>query len=123
MADQYRTYSPCCPANDNRKSNATNIYTLEQQCAYIACFTDNEGIAKSFEGCVQNQTDVALVRMRKDGTVPLNATTANGGYGRCEYIDFKELKKGVLNDAGARRFVTTQGLFVFAIGMAVVFCF
>lgn len=95
---------------------------MEQQCAYIACFTDNEGVARSFEGCVQNQTDAALVRMRKDGTVSSNVNTANGGYGRCEYIDFKEFKKGVVNDAGAQRFVTLQGLFVFVFAVAVI-CF
>lgn len=76
----------------------------------MACFTSDETAAANFDVCVQTQARKAEQRLRNNGTVPANATRTVGGTGRCEYIDFEALKKGVKSESQARVVTSTQGV-------------
>ncbi|KAI0506838.1 hypothetical protein F5B22DRAFT_432460 [Xylaria bambusicola] len=80
---EYDTFETCCP-NTNYPAQR-NHWALVNRCRLQVCFTDNETLAMEFDECVY-----------KTSTAKLNVTKLADSYrGRCEWIDFDSLKKGV----------------------------
>ena len=88
----YNYFSTCCP----RDSGDTQ-YSGQRDCS-PQCYTSNITVAESFSTCVNETAKVAMDDAHKAGK--LNDTARAGEYwGRCEYIDYEKLQKGVWSKA------------------------
>lgn len=75
------------------------------------CFTTEESTGKAFDECVKKNANAELEKMKKAGQVEEDATFEIEPYGRCEYVDYPMLEKGIAgsktSDASARVFKTS----------------
>ncbi|KAI0814492.1 hypothetical protein GGR55DRAFT_434637 [Xylaria sp. FL0064] len=85
---EYDAFEKCCPvlADYTHKNQWISIIPCRQQF----CFTNNEQLAMGFDECIYN----AALDKLKDLNVT-NATTTNAYRGRCEWINYDSLKKGI----------------------------
>lgn len=60
---------------------------------------------------------MAEKRQRENGTIPANTTRNSAPYGRCGYIDFKELRKGMQSGVQHGSTVSLRGLLVIVLIM------
>ncbi|KAH7381792.1 hypothetical protein BKA64DRAFT_647329 [Cadophora sp. MPI-SDFR-AT-0126] len=93
----FMAFERCCPYNDTGGS----LYTTQTRCAAIYCFTWNEIAARGFDACVTETAVEHVANATKAGVLNSNVTTKSEG--RCEYIDYKALKKGIVASAGSRK--------------------
>ncbi|RYC62920.1 hypothetical protein CHU98_g3288 [Xylaria longipes] len=86
LGTEYDAFAKCC----NRtleNANATQ-WILIDPCLTEYCFTDDQALATNFDQCIVN---TATDELKKQG---INATR-DSYRGRCEWIDYDSIKKGV----------------------------
>ena len=85
----FMSFDACCP-----RDNGKNLWTLQRDCMQDYCYTSNLTIAGNFSKCINETAKVAVETAHKAGT--LNDTSRPDQFwGRCEYIDYESLKKGI----------------------------
>ena len=76
------------------------MYITQAHCAALYCFTWDETAAKGFDACVKKTSVEYTANVTKAGTIKTNVTI--GSEGRCEYIDYEALKKGIATSTGSK---------------------
>lgn len=82
-------------------------------------------MARGFDQCVKDTTVTAIEKAKTAGTLNGNDTVASMYYGRCEWIDYDRLKKGIQKSSKSKgaqeKVVSLQALVsVVGLGMLVV---
>lgn len=112
---EYQTFSSCCPTVVNK---TRQIYVSEKSCPSAACFTTDELVARNFDACVKRESAAMVEKLKGEGAVTVNATRRTEPRGRCEYVDYEMLKKGIVkSDAQNQKFLTLQGALVVTLGL------
>ncbi|KAI0512898.1 hypothetical protein F5B22DRAFT_613655 [Xylaria bambusicola] len=94
---EFDTFQKCCP--NTNSPHQINQWVQINTCELLVCFTDNETLAKGFDQCIYETAET------KKEMINNTTSNTNGSYygdhsfysGRCEWIDFDNLKKGIRN--------------------------
>ena len=89
---------------------------MERHCQTPVCFTANEEVAKGWDECVKKATVGVFEKWKAEGVELNNATRVEDAFGRCEYIDYAALKKGVIT-SGEEKSVVFSIKMVLTIGL------
>jgi hypothetical protein len=115
---EFETFSPCCPLVVN---NTKQIYTSEKACPAAACFTTDESVAREFDACVKREAKVMVEKLKGEGAVAVNASRRTEPRGRCEYVDYEMLRKGIVKSGAQNQNVLTlQGALVATLGLCFI---
>ncbi|KAJ3573918.1 hypothetical protein NPX13_g4534 [Xylaria arbuscula] len=85
---EYDAFKECCP-NLKDAGLRQNQWISINVCATQFCFTMDNSTAKHFDECIYNAGN------KLGDDLKLNDTERNTYRGRCEYINYDSLKKGV----------------------------
>ena len=86
------SFDACCPRDKDK-----NLWILQRDCMQDYCYTSNLTIAGNFSKCINETAKIAVEAAHKAGK--LDDTSRPGQlWGRCEYIDYERLKKGLRDD-------------------------
>jgi len=96
----FDTFSACCPTS----ITGTNNYVQRRGCQTF-CYTADETLAKGFDACVKDEAQKAVYNPGFENVA-----------GRCQYIDYESLKKGVKSGATQHKVWSFQ--MIAGIGMA-----
>ncbi|KAI1121555.1 hypothetical protein F5Y10DRAFT_256134 [Nemania abortiva] len=99
---EYDTFENCCPVDPT--SGQKNQWITIIPCNQQFCFTTDEQLATGFDKCIYNAAS--------DKLSSSNATNAtNHAYrGRCEWINYDSLKKGIREPEDITNAAPTQRL-------------
>ncbi|KAI0804096.1 hypothetical protein GGR55DRAFT_659774 [Xylaria sp. FL0064] len=86
---EYDAFAKCCNRTDQNR-NATQWIVIDP-CETEYCFTNDQALAANFDQCISNTATEEAKKLKS------NVTGINYR-GRCEWIDYDEIKKGVRED-------------------------
>jgi hypothetical protein len=114
----YEMYTSCCPQSGN---NRTQLYLAWRDCPAAMCFTTAESVGKGFDECVRKRAEEELAKLKKNGTVPNDTAFAREAYGRCEYVDYEMLKKGIIKSDASSLLLVSKLISITAV-VATILC-
>ncbi|KAI0521674.1 hypothetical protein F5B22DRAFT_595843 [Xylaria bambusicola] len=91
LGKEYDAFAECCPSF-NQLNIHQNHWLASNVCHTQFCFTENNTTAMGFDECVYNAGD------KLNSDLKLNSTESSTYRGRCEWINYDSLKKGVVDD-------------------------